>query len=40
MDSQRLARFVDAIWEDEIVPQITDYIRIPCLLYTSPSPRD
>ena len=29
MDSQRLARFVDAIWEDEIVPQITDYIRIP-----------
>lgn len=29
MDSQRLTRFVDAIWEEEVVPQLADYIRIP-----------
>jgi acetylornithine deacetylase/succinyl-diaminopimelate desuccinylase-like protein len=29
MNPQRLSRHIDAIWEDEIVPQLTDYIRIP-----------
>ncbi|WP_020650832.1 M20 family metallopeptidase [Solimonas variicoloris] len=29
MNTQKLSAFVDALWEDEIVPQLTDYIRIP-----------
>jgi acetylornithine deacetylase/succinyl-diaminopimelate desuccinylase-like protein len=29
MNSPKLTRFVDALWEDEIVPQLTEYIRIP-----------
>ena len=29
MNTKGLAAFVDAIWEDEIIPQLTEYIRIP-----------
>jgi acetylornithine deacetylase/succinyl-diaminopimelate desuccinylase-like protein len=29
MDTNRLTHFVDAFWEEEILPSITDYIRIP-----------
>jgi len=29
MDSAPLKRFVETLWEDEIVPQLTKYIRIP-----------
>jgi acetylornithine deacetylase/succinyl-diaminopimelate desuccinylase-like protein len=29
MNTKKLAAFVDALWEDEIVPQLTEYIRIP-----------
>ena len=29
MDTASLKRFVDTLWEDEIVPQLTEYIRIP-----------
>ncbi|MEW5297995.1 MAG: hypothetical protein WDW36_001162 [Sanguina aurantia] len=29
MDTARLSRFVSGIWDDEIVPQLVDYIRIP-----------
>ncbi|HUW51971.1 MAG TPA: M20 family metallopeptidase [Rhodanobacter sp.] len=29
MDTARLSRFVSALWDDEIVPQLVEYIRIP-----------
>jgi len=29
MDSQRLKKFVDGIWDDSVVPSITEYIKIP-----------
>lgn len=29
MDSKALGGFVDALWDDEVVPQLTEYIRIP-----------
>src|ERR1043165_5308269 len=29
MDFSRLTAFMDRIWDDEIVPALTDYIRIP-----------
>ena len=29
MDSAPLKRFVETLWEDEIVPRLTEYIRIP-----------
>ena len=29
MDSSQIERFVSAKWDDEIVPQLVDYIRIP-----------
>jgi acetylornithine deacetylase/succinyl-diaminopimelate desuccinylase-like protein len=29
MDRARIRRFVDSLWEDEIVAQLTEYIRIP-----------
>src|SRR5690242_11991204 len=29
MDTSRLSRFVGKLWEDEIVPKLVDYIRIP-----------
>ena len=29
MDSQRVDRFVSGMWDDEIVPQLIEYIRIP-----------
>ncbi len=29
MDTQKTLRFVDDVWEKSIVPQLTDYIRIP-----------
>ena len=29
MDSRRIERFVGAKWDDEIVPQLVEYIRIP-----------
>jgi len=29
MDTALASRTIDALWEDEIVPQLTDYIRIP-----------
>ena len=29
MDASKLASFVGGIWDDEVVPQITEYIRIP-----------
>jgi acetylornithine deacetylase/succinyl-diaminopimelate desuccinylase-like protein len=30
MDTQAVYRFVDSQWNDSIVPQLVDYIRIPC----------
>ncbi|HWC63789.1 MAG TPA: M20/M25/M40 family metallo-hydrolase [Rhizomicrobium sp.] len=30
MDNQKSARFIEKLWDDEIVPALTDYIRIPC----------
>jgi acetylornithine deacetylase/succinyl-diaminopimelate desuccinylase-like protein len=30
MDLQKTADFVSRLWDDEIVPALTDYIRIPC----------
>lgn len=30
MDADAVLTFVDRTWEDEIVPQLIDYIRIPC----------
>ncbi len=30
MDSAAAAGLISSLWDDEIVPQITDYIRIPC----------
>ena len=29
MDSQKTARFIDTLWDNDIVPTLTDYIRIP-----------
>lgn len=29
MDTERLSRFVSSLWDEEIVPQLVDYIRIP-----------
>jgi hypothetical protein len=29
MDSTRLKKFVDGIWDDAVVPSLTEYIRIP-----------
>lgn len=29
MDAQKTARFMEAIWDDAIIPALTDYIRIP-----------
>jgi hypothetical protein len=29
MDTARLSRFVSGLWDDEIVPQLVEYIRIP-----------
>jgi acetylornithine deacetylase/succinyl-diaminopimelate desuccinylase-like protein len=29
MDFERIAKFMDRIWDDEIVPVLTDYIKIP-----------
>ncbi|HEX5304572.1 MAG TPA: peptidase M20, partial [Dyella sp.] len=29
MDTDRLSRFVSGLWDDEIVPQLVEYIRIP-----------
>ena len=29
MDSQQCSRFISQLWDDEIVPQLVDYIRIP-----------
>ena len=29
MDSERITKFMDRIWDDEIVPVLTDYIKIP-----------
>ncbi|HTQ15249.1 MAG TPA: M20 family metallopeptidase [Rhizomicrobium sp.] len=29
MDTQKLKAFVDGIWDDSVIPTITDYIRIP-----------
>ena len=29
MDTQQVARTIGALWDDEIVPQLTEYIRIP-----------
>lgn len=29
MDDSKMQSFVDGLWNDEVVPQITDYIRIP-----------
>ena len=29
MDAQKTARFMDSIWDDAIIPVLTDYIRIP-----------
>jgi acetylornithine deacetylase/succinyl-diaminopimelate desuccinylase-like protein len=30
LDRERLGSYVTGVWEQEIVPQITEYIRIPC----------
>ena len=30
MDSQKTARFMDHLWDSEIIPALTDYIAIPC----------
>ncbi|HET6631182.1 MAG TPA: M20 family metallopeptidase [Rhodanobacteraceae bacterium] len=29
MDIDKIMRFVDTLWDDEVVPQLTDYIKIP-----------
>ena len=29
MDQAKLTRFVDRLWDDEILPQLVEYIRIP-----------
>ncbi|MBM3962605.1 MAG: peptidase M20, partial [Planctomycetes bacterium] len=29
MEDRKLAPFVDGVWEQDIVPQLVDYIRIP-----------
>ena len=29
MDQAKLTRFVDRLWDDEIIPQLVEYIRIP-----------
>jgi acetylornithine deacetylase/succinyl-diaminopimelate desuccinylase-like protein len=29
MDSHKLSSFVGGVWDSDIVPQLTDYIRIP-----------
>ena len=29
MDAARLERFVGGLWDDEVVPQLVDYIKIP-----------
>ena len=29
MDFPKLTTFMDRIWDDEIIPALTDYIRIP-----------
>src|SRR5882757_3897158 len=29
LDFKKVASFMDSIWDDEIVPALTDYIRIP-----------
>lgn len=29
MDSKKLSGFVDAVWDEQIVPQLTEYIKIP-----------
>ena len=29
MDSRRMAREIGGLWDDEIVPQLGEYIRIP-----------
>ena len=29
MDASQVAQFIDAKWDDEIVPQLVEYIRIP-----------
>ena len=29
MDAQKTARFMESIWDDAIIPALTDYIRIP-----------
>ncbi len=30
MDSSATERFIGSLWDDEIVPELTEYIRIPC----------
>jgi len=30
MDFSRIAEFMDRIWDEDIIPVLTDYIRIPC----------
>ncbi len=30
MDSQKAARFINGLWDSEIIPALTDYIAIPC----------
>ena len=32
LDTDAVASFVEATWEDEIVPQLTDYIAIPAVI--------
>ena len=29
MEARKLAPFVDGVWDQQIVPQLVDYIRIP-----------
>src|SRR5258707_6502129 len=29
MDAQKLKNFVNTLWDDSVVPSVTDYIRIP-----------
>jgi acetylornithine deacetylase/succinyl-diaminopimelate desuccinylase-like protein len=30
MDHQKTAHFIESLWDNEIIPALTDYIRIPC----------
>ena len=30
MDNRRIADFMNRIWDEDIIPVLTDYIRIPC----------